>query len=246
MFHTVAYQGTGVAATDVDMTPVTDGLMTIQNGHFLPQSDCKLLYAAGIGLTQTYMQIVTPTLRQICKHQIRPLENAAAPGALPAFARYERNPLTLKGLEEISVVMQNTAVAVCKSVLGLSLTPMMPAPQGNIFTLRGTGTTTLTALGWTATAITWSDTLPTGNYVCVGLSAFSATCVAARLTFEGQWERPGCLGNAAVTAQEWPFFHNGLLGVWGNFHSYRMPSLEFLATAADTAETVFLDLIRVG
>lgn len=246
MFHTVAYQGTGVAATDVDMTPVPDGLMTVQNGHFLPQSDCKLVYMAGIGLTQTYMQIVTPTLRQIAKHQVRPLENAAAPGALPAFARYNTNPLTLKGLEEISVVMQNTATAVCKAILGLSLTPIMPAPQGNIFCLRGTGTTTQAALGWTGCPITWSDTLPTGNYVCVGLSAFAATCQAARLTFEGQWERPGCVGNAAVTAQEWPFFHNGLLGVWGNFHSYRMPSVEFLSTAADAAQTVFLDLIRVG
>jgi hypothetical protein len=246
MFHTVAYQGTGIAATDVDMTPITDGLMTIQNAHFLPQSDAKLLYAMVAGLTQTYAQIVTPTLRQICKHQIRPLENAAAPGALPAYARYDRNPLILKGLEEISIVMQNTAVPVVKAVLGLSLTPMMPAPQGNIFTIRGTGTITQVALGWTGGTITWSDTLPTGNYVCVGLSAFAATLQAARLTFEGQWERPGCIGNAAVTAQEWPFFRNGNLGVWGNFHSYRMPSLEFLSTAADAAQTVFMDLIRVG
>jgi len=246
MFHTVAYQGTGVAATDVDMTPIPDGLMTIQNGHFLPQSDAKLLYAMVAGLTQTNARIVTPSIRQICQQQIRPLENAAAPGALPAFARFDRNPFTLKGLEEMSVVMQNTATPVVKAVLGLALTPVMPAPQGNIFSIRGVGTTTLTALGWTQTAITWSDALPTGNYVCVGLAAFSATALAARLTFEGQWERPGCIGNAAVTAQEWPFFHNGNLGVWGNFHSYRMPSLEFLAVAADTAETVFMDLIRVG
>jgi hypothetical protein len=246
MFHLLAYNATGVANTDVDMTPVADGLMTIQNGHFLPQSDGKLLWAYSGGLTQSRTRIVTPTLRQIVNPYIRPLDNAAHPVGLPGFARYNLNPLTLKGLEEISVFMQNTSTAVCNALLGLSLTPMMPAPQGNIFTIRGTGTTTLTALGWSIVSATWSDTLPSGNYVCVGLSAFSATCIGARLTFEGQWERPGCLGTDLVTSQEWPYFHNGNLGVWGNFHSYRMPSLEFLSVSADTAQTVFMDLIRVG
>jgi hypothetical protein len=246
MFHTVAYTGTGIANTDVDMTPVADGLMTIQNGHFLPQSDARLLYAFSGGLTQNRNRIITPTFRQITSPQIVPLDNAANPGNLPAFSRYDQNPLTLKGLEEISVTMQNTSTAVVNALLGLSLTPMMPAPQGNIFTLRGTGTTVLTALGWTITAITWSDTLPSGTYVCVGLAAYSATCLSARLTFEGQWERPGTLGCDLVTHQTWPFFRQGRLGVWGNFHSYRMPSVEFLAVSADAAETVFLDLIKVG
>lgn len=246
MFHLVGYTGTGVANTDVDMTPIADGLMTIQNGHFLPQSDARLLFAYSGGLTQSRTRIVTPTLRQVASMQLRPLDNFAHPISFPAYARYFTNPLTLKALEEISVVMQNTSTAVCNALLGLSLTPVMPAPQGNIFCLRGTGTTTLTALGWSQVAITWSDTLPSGNYVCVGLAAFSATCLAARLTFEGQWERPGCVGTDLVTSQEYPFFHNGNLGAWGNFHSYRMPSLEFLSVSADTAQTVFLDLIRVG
>lgn len=246
MFHTVAYTNTGVANTDVDSTPIPDGLMTIQNGHFLPQSDARLLYAYSGGLTQKYTRIVTPTFRQITSPFIRPLDNFAHPISWPAFARYAANPIVLKALEEISVIENNTSTAVCNQVFGLALTPVMPAPQGNIFTLRGTGTATLTALGWTITAITWSDTLPSGNYVCVGLAAFSATCLAARLTFEGQWERPGCIGTDLVTSQEYPYFHLGNLGVWGNFHSYRMPSVEFLAVSADTAETVFLDLIRVG
>ena len=246
MFHTVGYTGTGVANTDVDMTPIPDNLMVIQNAHFLPQFDAKLIYAYSGGLTQSRTRIVTPTVRQITTPQIRPLDNAANPGNLAGIADYTKNPFTLKALEEISVVMQNTSTAVCNAVLGLSLTPIMPAPQGNIYTMRGTGTTTLTALGWSQVAITWSDSLPSGNYVCVGLSAASATCLAARLTFEGQWERPGCVGISGVTVQERSLFHNGNIGVWGNFHSYRMPSLEFLAVAADTAETVFLDFIKVG
>lgn len=246
MFHTVAYKSTGNTGVDVDATPVTDGLMTIQDGHFLPQSNVKLLYAYSGGLTQAYARIVTPTLRQITGPHIRPLDNFAHPTSFPAFARYNLNPLTLEGLEEISLVTNNTSTAVCFAVLGLSLTPVMPAPQGNIFTLRGTDTTTLTAGKWSTLAVTWSDTLPTGSYVCVGLSAFAATCIAARLTFEGQWERPGCIGTDLVTSQEYNFFHLGNLGVWGNFHSYRMPTVEVLSVSADTAETVFLDLIRVG
>ena len=245
-FHTVAYTGTGVANTDVDMTPITDGLMVIQNGHFLPQVDMNLLFAYGGGLTQTSMRIVTPTLRQITTPHIRPLDNAANPGNLAGIADYSQTPFGLKGLEEISVVMKNTSTAVCNSVMGLSRTPVMPAPSGNIFTMRGTGTTTLTALGWTSTAITWSDSLPAGLYYCVGLHAISATCLAARLTFENQWERPGCVGISGPTAQERNYFTMGRMGVFGQFSSYRLPSVEFLAVSADTAETVFLDFIRVG
>jgi hypothetical protein len=246
MFHTVAYTATGIANTDVDMTPITDGLMVIQNAHFLPQVDMNLLYAFSGGLTQNRNRIVTPTTRQVTTPQIRPLDNAASPGNLAGIADYRQNPFTLKGLEEISLVMQNTSTAVVQTVLGLSRTPVMPAPQGNIYTMRGTGTTTLAALGWTSCAITWSDSLPSGMYLCVGLSAFSTTVVAARLTFENQWERPGCIGTALVTSQEPAMFNAGGLGVWGQFHSYRMPSVEFLAVSADTAQTVFLDFIRVG
>lgn len=246
MFHTVAYTATGIAATDVDMTPIADNLMTVQNGHFMPQFDARLMYAFVGGLTQTKAKIVTPSIRQICSQEIRPLDNAAHPVSLPAIANYANNPFTLKGLEEISVVMRNTSTAVVQAVLGLSLTPVMPAPQGNIYTIRGTGTTTLTALGWTSVTITWSDSLPTGTYLCVGLAAFAATCVAARLTFENQWERPGCVGTDLVTSQEWPMFHRGNMGVWGSFHSYRMPSVEFLSVSADTVQTVFMDFIKVG
>ena len=246
MFHLVAYKSTGNTGVDVDSTPIPDGLMTIQNAHFLPQSDASLLFAYNGGLTQGYARIVTPTFRQITSPFIRPLDNAAHPITLPGIARYDKNPLVLKGLEEISVITNNAGVLVAKTLLGLSLTPIMPAPQGNIFTLRGTGATTQAALGWTQVAVTWSDSLPSGSYVCVGMAAFAATCVGARLTFEGQWERPGCVGTDLVTSNEGEYFHRGNLGVFGNFHSYRMPSVEFLSVSADTAQEIYLDLIRVG
>jgi hypothetical protein len=246
MYHVVAYKSTGNTGVDVDAIPVPDNLMLIQNGHFLPQSDARLLFAYSGGLTQNYARIVTPTFRQITSPHIRPLDNAATPGNLPGYARYDRNPLVLKGLEEISVVTNNAGVVVGFQVLGLSLTPIMPAPQGNTFTLRGTGTTAQGVGAWSTIAVTWSDFLPSGTYVCIGLTAIAATCIAARLTFEGQWERPGCLGSGAVTNQEWPFFLKGNLGVLGNFHSYRMPSVEMLSVAADAAQTVFLELIKVG
>jgi len=245
-FHMVGWSATGVANTDVDMTPVTDGLMVIQNGHFLPQNDMFILAAGVFGLTQTSARLVSPTLRQITTPFIRPLDNAANPGNLAGYARYNLNPFRIKGLEELSLVMKNTSTAVVKAAAALSKTPMLPAAQGNIFTMQGTGTTTLTALGWTSVAITWQDSLPAGVYQCVGLAALSATCIAARLTFENQWERPGCFGASGVTVQEPRLFQKGELGVFGNFNSYRLPGVEFFAVSADTAETVYLDFIKVG
>jgi hypothetical protein len=82
--------------------------------------------------------------------------------------------------------------------------------------------------------------------MCVGLQYIGVTALAARLVFEDQWERPGCIGAGLGTSQQHPMFSKGGLGNWGRFNANRMPSVEFLANAADTAEEVYLDFIRTG
>jgi hypothetical protein len=70
--------------------------------------------------------------------------------------------------------------------------------------------------------------------------------LSGRLIFEDQIDRPGGIGSSAADLNNEPMFLKGGLGVWGRFNSNRMPNVEFLCNAADTAQEIYLDIIRVG
>ena len=119
-------------------------------------------------------------------------------------------------------------------------------------TVRATAAITATALGnaWGAGALTFEQVLESGMYAVVGMKAFGATLIAGRLIFPNQGPRPGCIGYATpltgVGAIENPAFRNGNLGVWGTFSHTAPPQLEVIAAAADTAQEVYLDVVKVG
>lgn len=119
-------------------------------------------------------------------------------------------------------------------------------------TVRATAAITATASAgaWGAGALTFEQQLEAGSYAVVGMKMFSATAIAGRLIFSNQGARPGCIGYATpatgVGAIENPMFRNGNLGVWGTFSHTSPPQLEMLAAAADTAEEVYLDVVKIG
>ena len=248
MHHTIAWREsvTGTAATDIE--PVADELLSIQNGHFVPQVDQNLLFAYAGGAEINDARFISPSFRQITNPRIRPINLAIVPVDEPNMADYSENPLRIKGLEELQLEIThgNAGALVVVGVAGLSKVPVTPAPRGDIYTMRGTGTATAVAGAWTLIPITWADTLPTGTYACVGCEFVGATCIAGRLIFEEQWERSGGLGQSLVSGNGPELFRKGRLGVWGRFNANRMPNVQMLCNAADTAQTVFLDLIRVG
>lgn len=248
MHHTLAWRKSIADIVADDITPVTDGIMTIQNSHFLPQKPYKLLYAFFGGAGATRARIITPKFRQISTPWIRPINLAIVPLDEPNMADYSQNPLAIYQLEELQLEGYQTTggAAVVVGVAGLQSTAMRPAPQGDIIAMRGTGTTTCVAGAWTNCAITWQDTLPVGTYSVVGLEPQGATCVAARLIFEDQVERPGALGQSLVSGNGPAMFRYGGLGVWGTFNAYRIPSVEYLCNAADTAQEIYLHLVRTG
>lgn len=247
-FHTIAWRESIADITADDISVVADSIMTVQNGHFVPQRDMFLLYASYQAAGATRARLISPSLRQITTPWIRPTAVAIVQGVESHVADYRSNPLRIKGLEELQLeAFQTTGgAAVVVSVAALADGMMQPMPAGDVYTMRGTAAATLTAGAWTLGTVTWQDTLPAGNYACVGLQYFGTTGLAARLIFEDQFWRPGCIGAGLVTSQQHPMFSKGGLGVWGRFNANRMPSIEFLGNAADTAQEVYLDFIRTG
>lgn len=248
MHHTVAWRESIADIVANDITPVPDELVSIQNGHLVPQVDMQLLYAYAGGAGITAARFITPSFRQITNPHIRPINLAIVPVDEPNMADYTDNPLRVRGLEELQLEIAQTTggAAVVVGVAGLSKQGLTPAPRGDIYTMQGTGTTTAVAGAWTQATITWADTLPNGTYAVVGFECVGVTCVAARLIFDDQWDRPGCLGQSLVSGNGPRLFRKGGLGVWGRFTTYRMPNVQILCNAADTAQTVYLDIIRLN
>lgn len=249
MHHTIAWRvSLAASAVATDMTPVTDGIMTVQNAHFLPQKDYFLQYAYFGAAEALRARFITPNWRQISTPWIRPVNLAIVPLDEPNIADYTKNPLRIRGLEELQVegYQANVGALIGVAVAGISDTPLTPVPMGDVIAMRGTGTTTATAGAWTQATITWQDTLPNGQYAVVGLGAIGVTMIAARLIFEDQVLRPGALAQSLVSGNPPAIFRDGSLGIWGRFNAYRIPSVEIFCNAADTAQEIYLHLMRVG
>jgi len=248
MHHTLGWRVSLADATETDMTPVTDGIWTIQNGHFLPAMDWFLLAAMFASTGPTRARLVTPTMRQVTTPFIRPMETNIVPGNLPGIADYRDNSFRLRALEEIQLLgTQTTGGAVVGVGLAwVSRQGLTPMPSGDVYTMRGTGTTTAVAGAWTQVAVTWQDTLPQGVFAVVGANFIGTTALAGRFILEDQVDRPGGVGASAADLSNSPIFMKGGLGIWGRFNSNRMPNVEFLCNAGDTAQEIYMDIIRVG
>ena len=247
MHHTAAFHTSTTTSALLDIPAVTDDVLAISNSHFLLNRDMDLVYAATFGAAITRARLSSPSFRQVTLPELIPYGGSVLPGSPPLIADYRANPLRVKALEELGLDLSFTAATAddVGGVVGLS-GGFEPVPRGDIFTLRGTATTTLSAWGWTTLSVTWADTLPAGTYAVVGLVAQSTNAIAGRLIFDGQSERPGSVSVNALTDQIPAIGVKGGLGVWGRFRSTAMPQVQILSDAADTAETVLLDIIRLA
>jgi hypothetical protein len=243
--HLVAFTASVANSGNVDVTALSDQVLAISNNHFLPQEDWQLLWAASMSATAQRTRIVSPSNRMITLPFIRPLILAAIPNANPNVAWYLENPFRIRGLEELAVEHSQGAVGAERVCVLLGLQRSYdPVPRGDEFTMRGTGTTTLVANAWTNVPVTWADNLPVGEYTCTGLEAIGTTIQAARMIFENQVERPGCIGNAIGSSRQFYPFSQHQLGAYGKFRPTRMPIVEVLGNAADTAQEFYLKFLR--
>jgi len=211
------------------------------------------LAGGGENTAEPRIRLTSPTLDQFTRYEIAPLNVGAAaavePGSPHRLVKLFNAPLVL-GIDEnlrVDINSNPAAAQVQWALLWFSDGPVQPIGRGAMFTVRGTGTTTLTANAWTPSQITLDDELPPGRYQIVGMRASSAGCIAARIVNRtgSQW-RAGVLGCDVIDDIEDVAFRYGNMGVLAEFPFTQLPDFEFLSVSADTAETVHLDLIRIG
>jgi hypothetical protein len=83
-------------------------------------------------------------------------------------------------------------------------------------------------------------------YEIVGMDVFGTNLLGARLIFAGGGWRPGVLARNAVASVPNEMFLDGDVGALGQFDSVTLPQLEIYVEAANSAQEIYWDIVRLG
>lgn len=213
------------------------------------QVDGRLPYVVGAyalgGTGLLRVQLQAPSLRQLWYPDIQPPDAAATVSTPSRFADFRFTPFQLLANEQLSAYVTNGGAA--QTIVGIWFADGPIAPiAGPVRSIRFTSATTLTANAWTNCALTLSENLPSGRYQLVGARLFGTSPVLFRFVLQGYPWRPGATALPTIQSVEHPAFRVGGMGVWGEFTNTTIPTIDVLATAADTAQTGVLDLVYLG
>ena len=240
-------QGYGAAYAAIDALP--DPHVRVEDNNIIVPADLPFLGAVcGIGADMTAVRLESPSLRRVSLLDLAQINVAAEPSSPALFDNRFDVPLMLDAYEPLRALVSNGASSGTTRVTVLAwLTDgVLSQVRGEVYTIQATSATTLAAYTWTNGALTFAQVLPSGRYQVVGMAARSAGLLAARLVFVGGKWRPGCLGSDSATDVTPEAFRRGRLGVWGEFSHDAPPTVDFLSVSADTSETVWLDIVKVG
>jgi|TARA_B110000211_G_C14063417_1_gene546632 hypothetical protein len=254
MFHLIAYYesidpaaaATAIAAVQ-DPTINTTGDDVRMSAALPSIAGCTALTASA---AFTSAQLRAPSLRTLNNLDIRPLVNAVTFGDPPQPMMFPRNVRPVVPAEDLQAFVTSTPAGGAEAHYALVWLADAALPQvnGAMFTVGASSASTLTAGNWVNSNITFDQTLPSGSYQVVGMRAEGANLVAARLVFPGaganSW-RPGVPGCNTAADLDPEYFRFGGMGIYGTFNQDNPPTIDGLGVT-DTAQTLTLDLIKVG
>lgn len=247
-FTLVGFAESQDSAVLVNVAAIPDPHVTVQaDDVIVPAAMSMLSCVCAVGLNITRAQVRSPTVLRMFPFEVSPINRAAVPATHTPFPNFFRNPIQLDPAEALNFQAAEDGAGAIQSngLIWLSDGNVNPM-AGEIFTIRATGTTTVTGFAWSNCPLVLDENLPAGTYAVVGMRVESATAIAGRLVFVGGSWRPGVIGYAAVASNENEVFRYGALGNWGEFRHDQPPTADLLCTGADSAQTVFLDLIKVA
>lgn len=262
MAHTLFGYFESRAGTTVlsEVAGLADQSVNVRNDNIVVPSDCNQLIGAFASMSNATDTLVAarlsaPSMRTNLLLDLPVLNVPAAGGnnepANPAPINVLLGrPVQLVSGEFLQALEQSdgtTAANLCLVLAWLGNGSYANPYKGyNVMTVRATAAQTLVANAWTAGVITLDQQLAAGTYAVIGMRASSAGLVAARIIFSNSGNRPGCLACDSLQDVGHPIFRSGNMGVWGTFVHTNTPQIEFLSVSADTAETVFFDLVKIA
>ena len=249
----------GVAALD-NVAGLADQHVAVAGDNITVPPKWNEILAAWTGMSNATDTLVAarlsaPSMRGKTLLDLANLEAIAAGGTLEPSSPTPINvfagrPVKLTSGEFLNLLQESSGATAANLCTGLVF--LGDGDYGNPYagmpvqTVRATGSTTLTANAWSACTITLDQQLAAGRYAIVGMRAQSAGAQAARLVMQETPARPGVIAYDSNADIEHPMFRNGNLGVFGTFVHTAIPQVEFLSLSADTAETIFLDIVKIA
>ncbi len=248
-FHILAFRGNVAnGTTNTTIAGVADSIVprNAANNFLVPGGSTIRMAAAG-GINATRARINTPSLREVGLPYIAPINQTVAVPSPPNLADYGDFGPRPRDADELSVESTHSDIApqIQFAVAWLTFGRKM-IPPGPRYRLRNTATVAGVIGSWASGSMTPDQTLPSGIYAIVGMDAFGTNLIAARLIFPGGGWRPGVLARNAVNNVPARIFTNDELGCFGEFDSVALPTLEIYCEAANAAQEVYLDVVRVG
>jgi len=249
-FH---YEDVDPAGAFNDLTALADPLGS-NDGNDLIVPDLNQIVALACGVpsgANQRLRLDSPSLRVLGRYEFAEFNGGADAAAEPD------NPQKVVDLRASPLVMVPTERILAQADYNTTLAeqawvaywfgngPITPLVSPNIRAVRVTTGITLTADAWSNGGLTFADPLPPGRYQLVGARFQGAGMIAARFVFADQAARPGVLCVDDENDYQHPMFRSGGLGVFGEFESTRLPTVDFLSISADATPFGQLDIIQV-
>jgi len=238
--------------TEMDVIP-DDVLTRTANERFMvPAEIPNVIWKAALSTNLSTARIYTPSLevKRTVPYVIPQVYNASFFPPERLAVDKELRPLALVATEEISFYATTYANVRAWGLVSLGPPTLPPAPAGDIRVVRATGTKTLTANQWTSVKIVPDVALEAGTYALIGFLPISDNCIAARAIISGQVWRPGVTGFAgaeyAAKLFERSYFTELQNYNMGTFTHMTIPEFQFLSSAADTAQVVYLYIVKTA
>lgn len=239
----------------------------INNGFQVPMNLNYLhsVLAVGSGIVQVQPQ--TTAFLPAPYPNLNPNNRGTAFESPPRVWDFSASPLYMNPTDELDIFASQNSGGNAIMYVAVQFTDGVkaPVPQGQPFpggsnsrgvmSIHWTATATLTAGAWSTVQPTLDAALPAGTYALVGARVFSASALVFQmLPAMGPVWRPGGVAvqaydqldpvNQRMQAQ---LTYPGLgWGEWLRFRQNVPPQINIFATAADTAEEGWYDLVYVG
>ena len=235
------------SATLTDIQALLDQHVTTDGDDILvPAFASNIIGVFAFGAMITGAQISSPTLRKGLMLDVAPINvSSKAVCPLPFVNRLDR-PIALTPGEGLRArVSEGGTGATRVGVLVWLQGEYEEPPEGEIHTVKATSTTTTTPYEWTLCPLSLTQQLEAGRYALVGARVEAGNAIAARFVIPGSEYRPGVIACKATVDTDNGIFREGRFGTFGEFEHTFIPQVEVLSAGVDTAEVVYLDVVKI-
>jgi hypothetical protein len=250
MYHLAAYNSSiANGSVLLQVTNVADIILATSNkGFFVKDTLPNLAYLFTVGTNLTRFQLSSGSIRKMFPWDFDRVNVGTVLENPVRMHDFTASPIALKQNEELDAYcVQSNAGAQQEYIFACFSDGPLRRVSGHIQTMHATGTTTLTANGWTQVPLTLDNGLDGATYALVGLGAFSAGALAARVVPRGNSAyRPGVPAAQARNQSPPAPWRYGEWGEMVRFPNTAVPQIEFFSVSADTAEECYLDVIEIA